>query len=157
MTVEPHIISALSEATKAHTTTARRMDALERKFEALETTLNTRIEHLEQEMGSMNAHLDNLVREAQKTNLLLSDANAERKREWERQTRLEDEARQHARELEAQNRETYRTVGAAIWRVVQQPLGFLVAGVVAWLLIRYFPVPEKQEIPMTRSALQSEE
>jgi len=149
MPTDPHdrVLDALTDSTKAQTASARRIDSLERKFESLETTLNTRMEHLENEMGTMNAHLDNLVREAQTTNQLLRDAGEERKAEQIRKQKLEDEEREHSREIEKDQRETYKKVGSELWGMFKQPLGFLVAGVAAWLLYHYFAVPSPAPEP----------
>lgn len=145
---QDRVLDALTDATKAQSATARRIDSLERKFETLETTLNTRMEHLENEMGTMNAHLDNLVREAQTTNQLLRDASDERKAEAQRKQQIEDEMRKHQLELEKDQRETYKKVASELWTMFKQPLGFLVAGIVAWLLYTYFAVPNmKPEAP----------
>jgi len=148
---QERVLDALTDATKAQAASTRRIDSLERKFESLETTLNTRMQHLENEMGTMNAHLDNLVREAQTTNQLLRDAGEERKAETLRKQQLEDEARKHQHEVEKDRRETYKKVGSELWAMFKQPLGFLVAGVVAWLLYTYFAVPnmKTEVVPAT--------
>jgi septal ring factor EnvC (AmiA/AmiB activator) len=151
MSTDPQerMLDALTDATKAQSTTARRIDSLERKFESLETTLNTRMERLENEMGTMNAHLDNLVREAQITNQLLRDANDERKAEAERKLKIEEDERQHRQELEKDQRNTYKHVVSEIWSMFKHPLGLLIAGIVAWLLYSYFAVPTaKLEMPV---------
>lgn len=131
----------MTESTKAQNLAARRIDSLERKFETLESTLNTRMEHLEQQMGSMNAHLDNLVRGVETTNRLLQDANDAAQAEAARKLKLEEEEKQHKRELEKDQRETYKKIGSELWVMFKQPLGFLVAGIVAWILYAYFGVP----------------
>ena len=131
----------LADANKAQVGVARRLESLERRFEIHEVTLNSRMEHLEREMGTSNAHLDNLVREAQITNKLLGNAEDDRRVESERRQRLEDEDRLHQRELALDKRETMKGVGAELWAIFKQPLGFLVGGAVAWLLYEHFAVP----------------
>ena len=135
------VLDALTESTKAQTLAARRIDSLEHKFETLESTLNTRMEHLELQMGSMNAHLDNLVRGVETTNRLLQDANDAAKAEADRKLKLEEDERKHRMELEKDQRETYKKIGTELWVMFKQPLGFLVAAIVAWILYAYFGVP----------------
>lgn len=138
---QDRILDAVADNTKVHQQVVRRVDSLERKFEALENTLNQRMEKLETEMGTMNAHLDNLVREAQRTNEYLREESEQRKTETIRRQKQEDEEREYRRKLEIDQRETYKKVGSELWGMFRQPLGYLLAGVVAWLLYTYFAVP----------------
>lgn len=143
---QDRVLDALTDATKAQSAATRRIDSLERRFETLENTLNTRLENLETEMGTMNARLDNLVREAQITNQLLLTANETTKAELARKQKIEDEERAHQKEMEKDQRETYKKIGSELWVMFKQPLGFLVTGIVAWILYAYFAVPDAKVV-----------
>lgn len=138
--------------------------------------LGRRVESLESEIGTMNAHLDNMVREQQITNELLREDAETRKdersqqveverdeREWrrslvergfqreetreERENKLEDGERVREEALEDDRRAAMKRAGAEAWAIFKQPLGYLVAGIVAWVLYINFGVPTEAKTP----------
>lgn len=143
--------------------TERILDALEAStrtttevmgdMRTLKDDLGHRMSEVESELGTMNAHLDNLVRETQITNQLLRDDMEDRKREAEVRQKVEAEEREWRRQLELRrldrteqveddNRATYKKIGAEAWAIFKQPLGYLIAGIIGWLLLQYFVLPQ---------------
>ena len=160
------LLDSLTDSTKAQQQATRRIDALERRLEGFETTVGTRFEGVEREMGTMNAKLDNLIREAQLTNHILKTDSDERRDDRVRQRKIEDEERArrtqiekeertHQLKLEEDSRATWKKVGAEAWRVLSQPVGFLVAGVVAWLMYNYLAVPNGPAMPPAPLVIES--
>lgn len=140
-------------------------DHIERILDALENSARTttevvgalqvtkedlghRMTEVESELGTMNAHLDNLVREAQITNQLLRDDMDDRKREADVRQQVEQEEREWRRQLELRRldrtekveddtRGMIKKAGSEAWAIFKQPLGYLVAGIIGWFLLNY--------------------
>ena len=85
----PEVLTALQESTKAMTEVSVRLESLEGatdgKLVELKDHFNTRISRLDGQMGTMNAHLDNIAREASITNDLLRTDQEQRQAESEEQ------------------------------------------------------------------------
>ena len=142
------LLDALEKSTRTTTEVIGHIKGLER-----------RVEGLEREIGTMNAHLDNMVRQQEITNTLLEDGNGIRKaelsrnevkdkeeRDWrrgliERGLDREDTREDRGNQLVDDTRATLKSVGQEVWNILKQPLGYLVAGVVAWVLYHNFGVP----------------
>lgn len=124
----------------------------EKEFQSLRETFKTQLIDLEDEMRSTNAHLNNLVRETQITNQLLREDMIDRKTTQERRMEVELEERTWRRSLEEKKlersvvleddkRATAKKFADEMWGVFKQPFGYLVTGVVVWMLLQYFVVP----------------
>lgn len=124
----------------------------------LKEDLGHRMSEVESELGTMNAHLDNLVREAQITNQLLRDDMEDRKKEAEVRQQVEAEEREWRRQLELRrldrdekvaddNRSMVKKVGEEAWLIIKQPLGYLIAGVIGWFLLHYAMMPPPGILP----------
>ena len=135
------VLTALEESTRCTTEAMGKIEGLGREVIALKDNQGERLMDLDQQMGTMNAHLDNLVRELGITNQLLRDDMEERVAERQRQQTLEDETRLRKQQLEDDNRALVKNVGSQAWEIFKQPMGYLVAGVIGWLLFQYFYVP----------------
>ena len=140
------VIEALDKSTRAAAEVTGEM-------RALKDGLGNRMHEVDGEMGTMNAHLDNLVREAQITNQLLRDDADLRKREATVKEKVEEEERKWRRDLELKRfdrdvkveddtRAMWRKVGDETWGILKQPLGYLIAVIVAWLLFQYGALPQ---------------
>jgi len=153
------VLDALENSTRVTTEVMGHLKGLEREFSSLQKSLGRQMHDLEQEMGTMNAHLDNLVRETQITNQLLKDDMTDRKevqkerratekedKAWRReidqkQLDLETERTQRLQTIQDDNRSIAKRVGTEFWSVFRQPFGLLVAGVIGWMLFQWFYVP----------------
>jgi polyhydroxyalkanoate synthesis regulator phasin len=128
------VLLALEDTARTNATLAGRVDHLEGRVEDLE-------EEIKDQMGTMNAHLDNIAREAAKTNLLME---AEQKHRMEKEEK-EETALVLAKkaELDAQKdrRKMLTRAASALWDTFKTPLATLATGVVAWLIYWYFWVP----------------
>jgi len=152
-------LDALEASTRATVEVMGHLKGMEREFVALREeqgkefaslrdTFNRQIGELEDEMKSVNAHLDNLVRETQVTNQLLRDDMDDRKEVQKAREKVEQEERDWRREqerhkttVEDDNRKTYKKYLDEFWGVFKQPFGYLIAGVIFWLLTQYNAVP----------------
>lgn len=142
-TITPgRVLEALENATREMTEIRGRVEVSERALAELEESIEERMGRLETQMTSMNAHLDNIAREAHRTNDLLETNLQERQSARGKKERAEREVRQRQQEIEDDNREATKRVAKELWEVFKQPLGFLVAGVIAWLVYNYFAVPK---------------
>lgn len=165
------ILDALEHSTRVTTEVIGQIKGMEREFQALREaqakefshlreTFNGRLGDLEDEMKSTNAHLDNLVRETEVTNQLLREDMEDRKKEQEHRRKVEDEDREWRRtletrkldrkeELEDDNRGIAKKYADEAWGVFKQPFGYLVAGIIFWVLIQYFAFPPTAFVPQT--------
>lgn len=150
------VLNALEKSTEVTTTVIGQVKGLERQFDALQDSLIGQMRDLEQEMGTMNAHLDNLVREVQTSNghlqRLADDAMAER----QRRERLEAEEREREREIQDDTRAMVKRATAEVWSVIKQPLGYLIAGFFAWVAFQYFYVPPQAAPPSGSSPVEQD-
>ena len=135
------VLDALEKSTETRTTVIGQVRGLERRVDTLQDNLSTQMHDLEQEMGTMNAHLDNLVREVQTSNGHLQRMAEDTQAERERRERLEAAEREREREIQDDTRAMVKKGIAEVWGVVKQPLGYLIAGVFAWVAFHYFYVP----------------
>ena len=128
------VLSVLEENARTNAALAGRVDHLERRVEDLE-------EEIKNQMGTMNAHLDNISREAAKTNAIM-EAEADHRREMEEQDAKEKADAKKA-EIEAQKdrRKLLVRAGSALWETFKTPLATLLTAIVAWLIYWYFWVP----------------
>jgi len=161
---EDQAIEVIKDSTKAAGQVARRMDALERQFGALEATLNERMQRLETEMGSMNAHLDNLVRSAEITNGLLQKQVEQKAEEMALQAKAAEDAKKAKADADLrtqndakENRDLAKSAGKELWGVFKAPVGFLVTAVAAWIAyhalgIKLATILDGQPTPTTHSA-----
>lgn len=133
MSVEDHdrMFDLVESNTRESSELRARVYALGERIENLERTIETRIHMLEEEMGTMNAHLDNIARETAITNDLA-------------RKRLAREEAENVRESEIRKDkvEIVKRSAMAVWGVLKFPLSTLLAGVVAWFLYWYFYVPD---------------
>lgn len=100
--------------------------------------MNVRMETMNDRLGTMNAHLENIGRESAKTtHILEEEAEARKEREkYERDLEVRKLDRQE--EVEDKTRAAYLKFFTEVWDIFRKPVGFLVTGVVAWLLYTYF-------------------
>jgi methyl coenzyme M reductase subunit C-like uncharacterized protein (methanogenesis marker protein 7) len=142
-------------------------DSNEREFKALRETFDRQLGELEDEMKSMNSHLDNLVRETVVTNGLLREDMEDRKTALALRQKVEEEEREWRRkmeirrldrteEVENDNRNTVKKYMEEAWLVFKQPFGYLIAGVIFWVLINWFQVPPSM-VPQAPTPPQVEE
>jgi hypothetical protein len=163
------LLDALENSTRVTTEVIGQVRGMEREFQALREgqakefahlreTFNGRLGELEEEMKSTNAHLDNLVRETVVTNQLLREDMVDRKTTQEHRRNVEEEERTWRRDLatrkldrkediEDDTRGMVKKYMDEFWGVFKQPFGYLVAGVIFWVLIRYFAVPPTAMVP----------
>jgi len=123
-----------------------------RDMGTLKDTVDRQLGDLEDELRTMNSHLDNLVRETVTTNqLLLEDMETRKEAQKHRQV-LEQEEREWRRTLEERklsrkevleddNRSMIKRASEETWGIAKQPLGYLIAGVIFWVVITYFKAP----------------
>ena len=178
----PEDLKAVQDATAAMTRVALRLDSLEAQTSERITELRDHFdrEHqrLEAQMGTMNAHLDNIVREVSvandhhgTTNRLLEEDIKDRKEERCRRLKMEAEALEHQRKLkideildERKTREEARLEkremrdrlldgGREVWSIMRAPLGYLIAaalGYAAWHLFGAAPAQQLPALPQTQ-------
>jgi hypothetical protein len=176
---DPLVLNALQEATRAMTQVAARLDVLEEttdeRLGELKSHIDSRIGRLEAQMGTMNAHLDNIAREASITNELLRTDHDERKAERARKQKLEDEERLREQKLEDEAREDdreerkdalqakkdLRTALASgaqdVWAMFKQPLAYLVTAALGFMAWYYFVQYMPQQIAPAPPGAQIEE
>jgi len=146
-TIAPsRLLEALERSTRESVELRGRVELLEHTFSELEESIDERMGRLEQQMTASNAHLDNIARESGRTNELLEADLKERKQA--RDLKLKQEAEDKAREKQLQddNRAMAKRAVKEFWEVFKQPLGFLVAGVIAWVVYSYFGI-DKADVP----------
>jgi hypothetical protein len=135
------VLIALEESTRVTTEVIGHVKGLTREFEALRESYE-----------STNTHLDSLVHETKVTNELLREDMANRKAELSHQRELEKEDREWRRNLETRKlnrqdqvqddtRDWVKKWSQETWETFKHPLGYLVAGVIFWLVTTYFAVP----------------
>lgn len=137
------VLQALREATKAMTQVAARLDALEESSEAqivdLRSHIDTGFARFDSQLGTMNAHLDNIVREVSianehhgVTNKLLERDLEDRKCERERLQRIEDEEREERRQDKRDTRDIVLSAGREVWALFKQPLAYLITAAIGF-------------------------
>jgi seryl-tRNA synthetase len=124
------VLRALEGSTEAKTEMSGHIKGLEK-----------RVDDLEEQMGTMNAHLDNIAREASQQTLILRDNKLAREAREKAEADAEEQVRQDALDLQKQRQKLVRRVGAALWDVFKTPLATLLTAIVAWLIYWYFWVP----------------
>jgi hypothetical protein len=67
-------------------------------------------------------------------------------RRLERTEEVEDQEREDKLEELKTRLELARSIGGELWGVLKQPFGYLVAGIIAWVLYHNFAVP-RQPVP----------
>jgi hypothetical protein len=166
------LLDALENSTRVTTEVQGHIKGLQREFQALRESnekefsklredFNRQLTDLEDEMKSTNAHLDNLVRETVVTNQLLREDMEDRKKAQEHRLKIEGEERDWRRnmetrkldrkeEIEDDTRGIVKKYTEEFWGVFKQPFGYLIAGIIFWLLIRYFAVPPTAMVPQTQ-------
>lgn len=153
------IIEALEASTAAKEKMFGQLKGQQRELVALRESFDRRLADLEDEMRSMNSHLDNLLRETEITNSLLREDMEDRKavqaarrkfeedeRKWRHQ--LEERKLNRQEELEDDKRNTLKKIAEAGWAVIKQPVAYLVAGIIFWLLVTRFAVPPSPLTPL---------
>lgn len=129
-----------------------------REFQALRESFDRQLGDLEDEMKFVNSHLDNLVRETVVTNQLLREDMDDRKAAQALRQKVEEEEREWRRKLEIRrldrteeveddHRNTVKKYLDETWSVFKQPFGYLVAGIIFWVLINWFQVPPPSMVP----------
>jgi len=147
------LLDALEGSTRITTEVIGEVRTLKTRFDSMDDSLGGKMADLEREMGTMNAHLDNLVRETQVTNQLLREDMEDRKRaeieraqadaeerDWRR--KMEERRLDRKEEVEDDKRATARKLASEAWSIFKQPLGYLVAGIIAWFLIQHLALPQ---------------
>lgn len=153
------ILNALEGSTKVTTQVIASQADICQKYDAFKIELGQKMEALEEEMGTMNAHLDNLVREAQVTNQLLQADSDNRKAEAERRAVSDEAERQWRREIERRQldlrdkevtqemelhkdtRSMIKTAAKEAWSVSKQPLAWLLVAIAGFLIWKHFQTP----------------
>lgn len=141
------LVTLVQESTKASIQVARRVDALERRFETLESTLTERMGRLEDEMRSSNGHLHDLKAATDTTNDLLQRmvSNDEQDRIFRQKIAEEERTARaatlaHQRALQLQTRETAVKAGSELWLMFRGPVGYFLVALFAWLSYSVFGV-----------------
>ena len=131
----PDSCSAPGELERVH----GRIDLVERTMRDLEASLEQRLTRLETQMTASNAHLDNISRASDQTNLLLESLTTQFTRQQDRADRQE--------ELEyerTQSRHRLLTGAAAeVWDVGRGPLGYLPAAAATYLAFQYLETHDR--------------
>ena len=157
------VVDALEASARVSEQVLGQVKGLEREFIALregnsrdlrdiKETFDRQLGELEDEMRMTNSHLDNLVRETVVTNQLLREDMDDRKTALDNRLKIEQEDREWQRDLEVRkldrtekiaddNRNVVLKAADGAWSVLSQPFGYLLAGVIFWLLTTYFAVP----------------
>lgn len=139
-------------------------DVHEKGFLEMRATLKDQLDAVDDEMKTTISHLDNLIREAAVTNTILQEDMATRlnsenqrrdqekdEREWRRKVeqeerewrrKLEERQLNRKEEVEDDNRGAVKKMVSEAWAIFKQPFGYLVAGVVFFILLHYLGVPE---------------
>lgn len=168
--------TALAETKLGLTAIESRMASLEdrsaREIAELRLHMDNEFEEVRQTMGTMNAHLDNIAREASianahhdRTNELLEKDLGERREERKRALDLEEARLKHEQRLQTEElastredkvaereekkevRERLFQAASEAWAVFKQPLAYLIvaaAGYIAWY---YFGAPAPKYAP----------
>jgi len=166
MSSTPDELQAMKEATSKMTEVSLRLESLECEtaegIAGLKVHFDKEFQRLESQMGTMNAHLDNIVREVQlanshhqQTNKLLEQDMADQKEARERRLQLDAEAMEYRRKLEideiAHEREDKKEVrgmlvgaGREVWSIVKTPLGYLVVAALGYMAWHLFGTPFPQ-------------
>ena len=129
----------------------------EKEFSRLRESFNSKLNELEMEMRTTNSHLDNMVRVTEVTNELLREDMEDRKAQQAHRQKVETEEREWRRTIEARRldrtdaveddtRNLVKKYMDSAWEIFKQPFGFLVAGVIFWVLIRYFALPPQMMV-----------
>jgi len=142
-------------------------EAQVREFTHLRETFDRQLRDVEDEMKSNNSHLDNLVRETVVTNELLREDLEERKtaaahrlkvegdeREWRR--KMEIKRLDRSAEIEDDNRNQAKKYADEMWAIFKQPLGYLIAGIIFWVVTTQFKDPPRDMLPQTAPVPQVE-
>lgn len=138
MAAEPadRAITALLDTVKSNSTLSKRVEILDHRFGTLEDLIDTRMGKLEEEMGSMNAHLDNLVRGVGISNSILQGQLEIQQAEKLRKDKIEAEA---ALEKQRVDQLTDKKKHVAL-DTLKAPLGMVVSAVVVYALYHFFGV-----------------
>jgi hypothetical protein len=112
-----------------------RIDHVERSLGELEEALSERIARLEQQMQASNAHLDNISRASDKTNVLLEELGKQMRRREDRDDRR-DEA----------NRRLVTGAAGEVWETVKHPLAYGLMALATWFAITQLGV--KPSVPV---------
>jgi Skp family chaperone for outer membrane proteins len=142
------LLEALERSTRESAELRGRVEVLEHTLSELEESIDERMGRLETQMTSSNAHLDNISRETARTNELLEADLADRKADREEKKRMEKEERERNQKLQDDFRESMKKAAKEVWEVFKQPFGFLVAGIVAWVVYMYFGVDRTIPLPL---------
>ena len=138
MAAEPsdRAITALLDNVKSNTTLSKRVEILDHRFGTLEDLIDARMSKLEQEMGSMNAHLDNLVRGVGITNSILQGQLDIQQADKVKKDRQDEEAKTEKLML----RETEQKKNHLFLDAAKAPLGFILSGTAVYLLYHFLGV-----------------
>lgn len=173
------VLSALDSSTRVSTEVMGQILNLSRDLGTLKVSQENGLDEVRDEIRTNNAHLDNLIREQAVTNTILNEdmatrqvAEAERRlvdkeeREWRRKTeqeerewrrKLEDRQMTRKEEIEDDTRGVAKKVMGEAWTVIKQPLGYLIAAVVFFVVLRYLgvQVPPGLLVPTDQSSSSS--
>lgn len=167
-------LELVRENTQAMEQTRSRLEGLEESTAASIISLRDHFDRefgrVEAQLGSMNAHLDNIARESSianahhdTTNTLLKNDLEQRQAERKRALDLEADALDHQRKLETDEikdtrdereavredkkevRATVVSAGREAWTIFKQPLAYLVVATVGYLAWAYLGAPPPQQ------------
>ena len=150
------LIEALQRSTSVQTEGLSRLEMVENQMKELEEVFEDRMGRLENEMGTMNAHLDNIARESAITNDFLRMQEERAAAARLREQKLEDDKRKHEREDKKANRDLVVKTGSELWSIFKQPLACLVAAGLAYAAYVWFGLSAPQ-IPQSSEATPVEE
>ena len=98
---------------------------------------NRRLENLNNRMGTINAHLENIERESAKTTLVLEQEQIARKEHEVYERELNLQKFNHDKEIVDDNRRALKLVVQEIWEIFKKPLGFLITAIAGYLTYKY--------------------
>lgn len=131
--IQDHALSALLESVKSNTTVSKRMEMLEHRFGSLEDVIDSKMGILDQEMNSMNAHLDNLVRGVGITNgLLQAQLDAQNAEKLKKEKQEAAAAAEKLAQQETEHKKKHMWFGA-----LQAPLGISLSALLGWALYHF--------------------
>tara|TARA_B100000745_G_scaffold299539_2_gene250580 strand:+ start:1449 stop:1784 length:336 start_codon:yes stop_codon:yes gene_type:complete len=100
--------------------------------------LGVRVEGLGNQLGTLNAHIENLQRESSKTTHILETEARKREKSEEHEKQLEMAKLQHQIDTDTGSRQAFQNAVASVWKVVKQPLGMVLTAIGTFIVYHYF-------------------
>jgi Skp family chaperone for outer membrane proteins len=131
-----NIIDTLENATEISKQVVSKMDTLEKSVVNMAHKMQT----MNDRVGTMNAHLENIERESAMTTHILSEESDARKDREKHERDIELKALEHTSELEKGSLEMKKKIYTEVWDIIKKPLGYLIAAIVGYIVYKFFPI-----------------